>query len=129
MKTIAITGATGFLGGELVKHFSAKGDRVIAVVRNIPRNKIAGIDYVLFDLSTGKCSQQKIGADVLIHTAYVAVTESKNALAEKLDGQKALLALFPGRTKKIFISGVLAAPASPAVYGQQKAAVEKFFID
>lgn len=129
MRTIAITGATGFLGSELIRHFTSCGDRVIALVRTIPREKTQGIEYILFDLSTGESSAELIEADVLIHTAYVAVTGSKNALDANVNGTKRLLSLFPSSAKKIFISSVSADAASPAVYGQQKAAVEKLFID
>lgn len=129
MKTIAITGATGFLGKELVKHFSHKGDKVIALVRSIPQEKVVGVEYRLFDLAHPESSAEKIQADVLIHTAYVAVTDSKNALEENLNGAKHLVELFPASTKKIFISSVSADAGSPAIYGRQKAAVEKLFLD
>ena len=128
-RTIAITGATGFLGSALVHHFLSKGDKVVALVRAVPREKIAGVQYVLFDLTSGKCSAQHIESDVLIHTAYVAVTGSNSPLEDNLNGTKALLKLFPAGTRKIFISSVSADHNSPAVYGRQKAAVEKLFLD
>jgi nucleoside-diphosphate-sugar epimerase len=129
VRTIAITGATGFLGKALVRHFTAQGDRVIALVRTIPQEKVAGVDYELFDLSTGKSSRDQFDADVLIHTAYIPVTEHKNAFEQNLNGAKLLLKLFPSKTKKIFISSVSADADSPAVYGRQKAAVEHLFLE
>lgn len=128
-RTIAITGATGFLGKALAKYFHGQGDKVIGLVRAIPQQKVAGMEYLLFDLSTGQSSVDHIEADVLIHTAYVPVTASKNALQENLNGTKTLLSLFPQRTKKIFISSVSADADSPAVYGRQKAALEKLFLE
>lgn len=128
-RTIAITGATGFLGNELVHHFLKQGDKVIALVRAVPQNKISGVQYILFDLTTGKCSQTQIAADVLIHTAYVAVTDSKSSLEDNINGAKSLLKLFPESTRKIFISSVSADKNSPAVYGKQKAAVEQLFLE
>lgn len=98
-------------------------------MRKVPEAKVAGVQYVLFDLTTGKCSESKIAADVLIHTAYVAVTDSKTSLQDNISGAKSLLRLFPEATMKIFISSVSADPNSPAVYGQQKAAVEKLFLE
>lgn len=128
-RSIAITGATGFLGNELVHHFLSAGDKVIALVRKIPQDKIAGVHYLLFDLASGKCSEENMAADVLIHTAYVAVTDSKTSLQDNISGAKSLLRLFPETTMKIFISSVSADPSSPAVYGQQKAAVENLFLE
>lgn len=129
VKTIAITGATGFLGSELVKHFTHKGDKVIALVRSIPQDKVAGVEYRLFDLADKNTSQEHIQADVVIHTAYVAVTGSTDPLEENINGAKRLLAMFPPAAKKIFISSVSADANSPAIYGKQKAAVEKLFLD
>jgi nucleoside-diphosphate-sugar epimerase len=128
-RTIAITGATGFLGTALVRHFLAAGDKVIAFVRAVPQHKIAGVRYVLFDLASGKCSETSIAADVLIHTAYVPVTGSKNPLEENINGTKALLKLFTAPAKKIFISSVSADARSNGVYGRQKAEVERLFLE
>lgn len=128
-RTIAITGATGFLGNALVHHFLSQGDDVIAIVRKIPAQKIPGVHYVLFDLTNGKCSEQQIPADALVHTAYVAAHQSKTSFSDNIDGTKALLKLFPESTKKIFISSVSADLNSPAVYGQQKAALETVFVE
>lgn len=102
---------------------------MIALVRNIPKDKISAIHYVLFDLTSGKCSESKIDADVLIHTAYVPVTDSKTSLDDNISGTTSLLKLFPSSTKKIFISSISADINSPAVYGQQKAVLEKLFLD
>lgn len=128
-RTIAITGATGFLGNALVHHFLSNGDKVIALVRAVPKHKIAGVEYVVFDLAAPKSSGQHLQADVLIHTAYVAVTDSKTPLEDNLNGTKTLLRMFPLSTKKIFISSIAADENSPAVYGRQKAALEKIFLD
>jgi nucleoside-diphosphate-sugar epimerase len=126
---VAITGATGFLGHALVQHFVSRGDHVIALVRKVPAHAIQGVDYILFDLSNGHCAVEHIEADVLIHTAFVAITTSANAYDENTRGTIALLKLFPSRTKKIFISSISADEKSTAVYGKQKAALEKVFLE
>lgn len=109
-------------------HFLSKGDEVIALVRKVPAKKITGVHYVLFDLVSGKCGESSLKADVLIHTAYVPVTDSRNSLEANTNGTNALLHIFPSTTKKIFISSVSADENSPAVYGRQKAAIEKLFL-
>lgn len=128
-RTIAITGATGFLGSALVQHFSNKGDKIIALVRARPSHPLPGVHYELFDLSNGKCSAQQIVADVLIHAAYVPVTSSSRAFEANTNGTMALLKLFAPDTRKIFISSLSADENSPAIYGRQKAALEKIFIE
>lgn len=127
-RKIAITGATGFLGGALVKHFLQQGDEIIALVRTIPQTQLPKVTYVQFELVDGSCTQHSIEAEVLIHAAYVPVTSSKNAFDQNTKGTTQLLKLFSPATKKIFISSISADAASPAIYGQQKAAIENMFI-
>jgi nucleoside-diphosphate-sugar epimerase len=67
MKTIAITGATGFVGGRLARHFLAKGDRVIGFGRresNLPPE----VDYRRWDISSG-IYPLDVAVDVVIHCA------------------------------------------------------------
>lgn len=128
-RVIAITGASGFLGSALVQHFTKHGDKVIALVRSQPSHPLPGVDYVLFDLSNGQCSLQQISADVLVHTAYVPVTSSPRAFDMNTNGTIALLKLFAPSTRKIFISSISADEHSPAIYGRQKAALEKMFLE
>ena len=54
--TIAVTGATGFLGGYLVEALLARSARVIAVVRNVEkaRGLVTRLDAVLCCDETGR---------------------------------------------------------------------------
>jgi nucleoside-diphosphate-sugar epimerase len=126
--TIAITGANGFLGSALTSWFLSKGYHVIALVRTIPGQPRANVSYIRFDLSNGQCSEQNIAADVLIHAAYVPGTDV-NAYESNITGTRALLRLFSPSVLKIFISSISADPESRAVYGRQKAELEKIFLN
>lgn len=101
---------------------------MVAFVRAVPQQKIAGVEYVLFDLASGKCSHATVAADVLIHTAYVAAGNSKTPMQDNISGTRTLLKLFPGSTKKIFISSVSADKNAPGIYGRQKAELEQVFV-
>ncbi len=127
-RKIAITGATGFLGSTLVQHFLKNGDHVIALVRAVPTVQLVGVSYVQFDLTTGACTEHSIDAEVLIHAAYIPVTASQNAFDQNTNGTTQLLKLFSLATKKLFISSISADAGSPAIYGQQKAAIENMFL-
>jgi nucleoside-diphosphate-sugar epimerase len=126
--TIAITGANGFLGSALTSWFISKGYHVIAMVRNIPEQRSPNVTYILFDLSKGQCEKQNIPADVLIHAAYVPATDA-NAYESNINGTRALLRLFSPSVLKIFISSISADADSRAVYGRQKAELEKLFLN
>lgn len=112
-----------------MQHFLKNGDHVIALVRALPTVQLVGVSYVQFDLTTGACTEHSIDAEVLIHAAYVPVTSSTNAFDQNTNGTTQLLTLFSPATKKIFISSISADATSPAIYGQQKAAIEKLFLE
>ena len=125
--TIAITGANGFLGSALTSWFLSGGYNVIALVRSVPKQQQSNVKYVRFDLANGSCSENKIDADVLIHTAYIPGTDA-NAFEHNVAGTRALMKLFSPSVLKIFISSISADPDSKAIYGRQKAEIEKIFL-
>ena len=73
VRTIAITGATGFIGGVLVKHLAAANYRVRALVRpasahRLPRGFAAGV--IAGDLEDTESLRQLVnGADSIVHCA------------------------------------------------------------
>src|SRR5947208_1046057 len=65
-----VTGATGFLGGRLVAKLRARGDDVVALVRD--RARAAGVDAELVqgDLSDrARLAEQMRGSDGVFHLA------------------------------------------------------------
>jgi uncharacterized protein len=73
MKTIVITGATGLIGRELVGKLAARGDTVIALVRDPARAKPIerdGVELVRADLEhAGPWCDRIDGADAIVHLA------------------------------------------------------------
>ena len=130
-KTIAITGANGFLGSHLVDHFVAKGWNVIALVREPQRFKPhSQVEYRAFEI--GRPVDERIldGADYLVHTAYVKQTaQEQQALRLNTQSAERLLAASrkAGLRKNVFVSSMSAHEAAESVYGRQKLAVEYLF--
>ncbi|MBQ3780353.1 MAG: NAD(P)-dependent oxidoreductase [Bacteroidaceae bacterium] len=76
MKTYVITGATSFIGSQLVQHLLREGHRVIAVVRNHPKavSKLGAhpqLQLVEADMDDyGRLAEQIPQADVFVHFAW-----------------------------------------------------------
>jgi nucleoside-diphosphate-sugar epimerase len=65
-KTIAITGASGFVGGAIARHFVEKGWRVIGFGRRAA--SIEGVDYQIWDIEEARENYPE-PIDVLVHSA------------------------------------------------------------
>jgi nucleoside-diphosphate-sugar epimerase len=76
-QTIAVTGATGFLGSYVVSDLLARGATVRAVVRNPAKAqwlREQGVELAVADLSDGEAMQAAFqGSDALVNTAALAV--------------------------------------------------------
>ncbi len=125
-QTIAISGATGFIGSELCAHFVQQGYRVIGFCRTIPTAAIKDVEYRLFNLETNPDTGLFKDATVFIHCAYLKGEETKST---NIEGTKRLLqaAHNAGVKKNIFFSSMSAHPAARSAYGQQKLQLEKEF--
>jgi nucleoside-diphosphate-sugar epimerase len=129
-KTVVITGANGFLGSALVKHFKQDGWHVIALARNAHKYSTPGVVYVEYDLSKPFDASVFAGANYLVHTAYVkSDNKHPDALNINVEGAKRLLKASRQYklTKNIFISSMSAHSGAESTYGKQKLAVEKLF--
>lgn len=71
--TIAVTGASGFVGRHLVRTLVARGEKVVAVVRGRPAAPVADVRYVTMELksATGSDVFRLMGEpDTLVHLAW-----------------------------------------------------------
>lgn len=130
--TIAITGANGFLGAELVKHFAKKNWQVIALVRNAERFKKHGknVQYVEYDLAKPFNNSLLKKADYLVHTAYIkAERQHTDSFGLNIKGAERLLLASRqhGLKKNVFISSMSAHDDAVSIYGRQKLQIEKLF--
>lgn len=129
--TIAITGANGFLGSELVRHFQSAGLTVIALVRNSHRfTSTAEIRYVEYDLTKPILPSLLKDVDYLVHTAYVKQNAKQpDALQINTSAARQLVdaARKNNLKKMVFMSTMSAHTGAESVYGKQKLAIEKLF--
>ncbi len=124
MNTIVISGANGFIGNYLVRHFVAKGWSVIALVRTPPALPMKGVEYRLYDMLLEPATDLLQGADCFIHAAYLPNDFGRNVAAAE---QLLMLSRKFGIRRNVFISSFSSSADAVSLYGKQKHAVEQFF--
>lgn len=89
MATVAITGATGHLGSNLVRQLLERGDEVRALVRrpNPPELRGVALTEVRGDVATGEGLDELLdGVEVLYHlAAQISIVGPMNGLVEKVN--------------------------------------------
>ena len=125
-ETIAISGATGFIGSQLCAYFVQQDYRVIGFCRNIPSPGVHGVEYRFFSLEKNPDANLFKDATVFIHCAYL---KGKKAKSINIEGTKQLLqaSRSAGVKKNIFFSSMSAYADALSAYGQQKFELEKEF--
>lgn len=130
MKTVAITGANGFLGGELTRYLSGKGWQVIALVRKPKLSDDPHVRYERYDMEAPIEAGLLEGVDVLVHAAFIKYdAKHPNAMEQNIESTQALLkeAKKSGVKKCVFISSMSSHEEAVSVYGRQKLAIEQLF--
>ncbi len=124
--TIAITGATGFLGGYLVEKLTSRGARVIAVVRNPDKAanlRERGVEIRKADLAQPEALSAAFrGSDAVIsNAAVVTFTESDKLRETNVEGTRNVFRAIAaqGITRAIVISSASAYRPSPFVRSEQ----------
>jgi nucleoside-diphosphate-sugar epimerase len=128
--TIAITGATGFLGSVLVTHFASKGWQVIGLVRTPPKDTKQAT-YRRYDISKPFAADALADVDYVVHAAYVKYSQQNtDAMQTNITGARHLLAACKAAhvKKALFISTMSAHDEATSVYGKQKLAIEQLFV-
>ena len=129
--TVAITGATGYVGGVIAGHLGANSYKVVTLTRSTDET-MNGLENRYFDLNEEPESDLLRGIDVLIHAAW---NLGSNSDAQSWD-QNVVSArkLFEcaqknGVTKVIFISSMSAYEGTRQSYGLMKLSVEQTALD
>lgn len=131
-RTVAVTGASGFIGRHLCDHFRRQGWEVRALVRNTSAYPFceAGIELVSCDLPNRINEERLSGVGALVHAAYMtrfvdrASAERVNDLGTRrvLDAGRAM-----GISKFLFFSSQSAHDEARSYYGRSKLALERLF--
>jgi len=127
--TVAITGATGYLGTALTQRLRADGHRVVALTRRPPTNGTLGwreyslgadIDEALFD-----------GIDVLIHAAWTLGGKDVEQLwdTNTIGSRRLISAAAEAGVQTVFISSMSAYFGTRQAYGLMKLAAERTAVD
>ncbi|NKB20402.1 MAG: NAD-dependent epimerase/dehydratase family protein [Alphaproteobacteria bacterium] len=129
MRSVAVTGANGYLGGAIAEFLKAAGWRVCALVR---RPDEMDVDAHRFVLGEAVDPKNFTDIDVLIHCAWdFAPAASDDYFRVNVDGTERLLAAAKeaGVKKIIFISSMSAHPDCLSKYGQAKLECESAILE
>lgn len=124
---VIISGATGFIGTELIRYFNASGVTVIGLARRPPRNTM-GIQWVCISLGKKIHPGVLTGTDLFIHLAHDMSPKSqkKNILGTACWFYQAKA---QGVSKQLFLTSYSAHHSAPSEYGRAKFFLEIFFIE
>jgi nucleoside-diphosphate-sugar epimerase len=126
--TLALTGATGFVGGHLLDAALAGGWRVQALARR-PQPPRHGVDWVAGDLdAAGALDRLCAGADAAIHVAGAINAPDRAAFARaNIDGTAAMLAAAraAGVGRFVQVSSLAAREPGLSDYGWSKAGADR----
>ena len=97
-RTVAVTGASGFVGRELVKQLLARGYGVIALGRRPETAAEPGVEPRAFDPNAAPSAEAFRGADAVVHLAGESVAgrwtpeKKRRIAASRIDGTRTLVA-------------------------------------
>lgn len=78
MSTVLITGGTGLIGTYLIPFLKDKGMDCIVLTRSVPQDKIPGVTYATWDLTTNSIEEEVMEkVDFIIHLAGANVAEKR----------------------------------------------------
>ena len=126
-KTLAMTGATGFVGATVLQAALAAGHQVRALTRR-PQAPRAGVTWVAGALDAPETLIELVrGADAVIHVAGVVNAPDKAGfVAGNIAGTKAMVsaAQAAGIARFVHVSSLAARAPDLSVYGWSKAGAE-----
>jgi nucleoside-diphosphate-sugar epimerase len=126
--TVAITGATGYLGGVLGERAGSAKSQVIRLSRTPSSEGSARFFRLDADPPTGLLD----GVDLLVHCAYdMAIRDPREIMRVNVDGTRRLLdvAVAAGVSRVVVLSSMSAYEGTEQVYGRAKLQIERDALD
>jgi len=127
-KTVAVTGATGFVGSTLLKMACGQGLQVRALTRR-PQPDMAGVTWIEGALDTpDRLARLVEGADAVIHVAGVVNAPTRDGFEQgNIRGTEAIIAATKatGIARFVHVSSLAAREPGLSVYGWSKAGAEQ----
>ncbi|MFN5458706.1 MAG: NAD-dependent epimerase/dehydratase family protein [Bacteroidota bacterium] len=126
-RTVAITGASGFIGGEMVQFYLSKGWSVVAMGRKDLKIDHPEFSCLKYDLFQENDLSPLLSVDVIIHCAFT-VWSKNNPDADSINIKATeSLAEFCEKNGKqfVFFSSFSAHQNATSHYGKHKYALEK----
>lgn len=126
-RVIVITGANGFIGRHLVRHFDEAGWTVRALVHRVPEAQRLGVEYRQWQLGD-PLGTALDGAGALIHAASVPY-DRDDASRTNVEGSARLLAESRGAGvgRVVFLSSMSARLGAISQYGKDKQQIASTF--
>ena len=127
-KTVAVTGATGFVGSTLLKLACGQGLQVRALTRR-PQSDMAGVTWIEGALDTpDRLARLVEGADAVIHVAGVVNAPTRDGFEQgNIRGTESIVAATKatGIARFVHVSSLAAREPGLSVYGWSKAGAEQ----
>ncbi len=127
VRSIAVTGAAGFLGRALVASFAGAGLRTHALARGAPAAAAPNVVPGVYELDAEPDPAALRGIDALVHCAFVPHRRRGDRSSERnVRGTLALArACEAAGVRFVFVSSVSAASGAASAYARHKRAIEE----
>lgn len=120
---VLVTGAAGFIGGEILRGFAARGWRAIGCGRRASSS--INLPWRWYDLTSSSLSDALFeDVDVVVHAAYAKGDYDVNVTGSLLLLDRALRS---GVRRVVFLSSLAAHPQALSAYGKQKYDLQQGF--
>jgi nucleoside-diphosphate-sugar epimerase len=128
-KTIAITGANGFIGSNLKNYFLSQGYYIKCFQRTNIKEQEKRVTFINYDLQLPLSTNDFLNVDILVHCAFATHSNKcKNADEINVNAAERIIEMCRlNKIKIIFLSSFSAHSSAQSHYGLNKLLLENMF--